>query len=147
MNKYRKYVGIKHSWEDINCLTLIEWIYKEHLNIDFMPMWKRAQRENGTTAVDRHWYHTYGASYLLNELEYWTKIDLSNVQEFDILIFVTRSNLPVHFGMFIGDNRFIEILENNYSQITELDDKHRRLLQLENTSAGIYRHKEIEPIS
>ena len=31
MNKYLKYLGIKHEYDDLNCITLIDMIYKEVL--------------------------------------------------------------------------------------------------------------------
>lgn len=141
MQKYRKYIGLKHSWEAINCLTLIENIYKDFLSIDFSNMWKRAGRYDGVTKIDKNWHRQYGAPTLLNELQHWIKVPLLNVQEYDILVFTSRQNIPFHFAMYIGDNLIIHITEGNYSTIAELDETRRKNLELEGTSSGIYRER------
>lgn len=122
LEKYIPYLSIKHSWDRFNCLTLIELLYKDFLNIDFNSVWKRQNRLNGTTNIDRKWFLKYTKKHIDNETKYWKKIDLVDLQEFDILIFITKKGRIFHFAMYIGENKFINIQENSYCTISEFDE-------------------------
>ena len=122
MNKYYKYLKLKHSWNDINCLTLLVLIYKQELGIDLSDIWQRAGRIDGTTNITKHWFYTYGAAYLINELKYWKKISLVNIQEYDFLVITDRTNRPIHFGSYISNNKYVHIVENSSVQIGTIND-------------------------
>ena len=91
-------------------------------------MWKRLDRLDGTTEVDRNWFKNYGAKELLNEVQYWEKINLTDLQEYDILVFTSRKGSPIHFGMYIETNQFIHVEEDRNCSISLLDDEYREKL-------------------
>lgn len=140
IGKYQEYLTLTHEWEDLNCLTLLEHLYKKYLNIDFMDTWLRADRKDGSTNIDARWFAKYRREDFLNEISNWIKIELTQIKEFDILVFTSKGNLPKHFGMYIGQNYMIHMLQNNPCQISFLDDTYRDKLNIENTASGIYRH-------
>jgi len=124
MNKYTKYLTLKHSWSGINCLTLIELIYKEQLNKSFFKVWQRAEREDGTTNVARKWFKEY-TTQIINEIKNWNKISLPEITEYDIIVFRSKRGIINHFGMYIGNNQFIHIMDGCYATISELNDEWR----------------------
>src|ERR1051326_5664105 len=95
LKKYYKYLNINHSWSEINCLTLIELIYKDELKIDFQDTWLRTKPEK----IDKNWFKIYGTNIFQDELKHWINIPLTNLMEYDILVYTTKEGIPVHFGM------------------------------------------------
>jgi cell wall-associated NlpC family hydrolase len=125
--KYIPYIGLKHDWNTINCLTIIEKIYKEKLGITFDDVWKRAGRVDGTSNLDRKWFIKYGLDSVMIELQNWQKIPLTKLKEYDILVFVKKER-PWHFGMYIDANKFIHVEENSFVTISELSQEYRDIL-------------------
>ena len=137
MNKYYKYLQIKHTYGKINCLTLIELIYKEKLKIDMSETWQRAGRHDGTSQVDKKWFLKYTIESVKKELQHWIYVSITDIKEYDIVIFVSKKMRPLHFGMYIGDNKYIHLPENSNCHISELNLKERELL------FGVYRHPKL----
>ncbi len=135
MEKYLPYLKIKHSWDKINCLTLIEDIYNKQLNIDFFATWERLKRTDGTSNIDKFWFRKYTINELENELQYWKKINITESQEYDVLVFTSLKKVPIHFGMYIHSNKFIHVIEEQYCRFSELDQEYRDKLR------GVYRHE------
>ena len=46
MFNYYHYLNIKHSWTGINCLTLIEDIYRQERGIDFKKSFNRLEAKD-----------------------------------------------------------------------------------------------------
>jgi hypothetical protein len=135
MMKYLKYLPLKHSYEGINCISLLEFIYRSE-NHDltlFGKIWKDFGLENGKVR---------NAKWTVDPalLECWLcqnalKIELTELKEFDLLIFKNlRTGKISHFGMYIGDNRFIHLPESGYVQIEDYNQKWREV------TYGAYRH-------
>lgn len=136
IQKYNKYLSIKHDWDNNNCLTIIRDIYKENLNIDLNAIFFRADTD-GISDVDTNWYKKWDEGYLKNELKHWKKINLPDLQEYDILIFISKKSRNMHFGMYIESNTFIHLRERQYVTFNLLDAVWRNMLY------GCYRHYEL----
>lgn len=136
MQKYRKYLTIKHDWDKDNCVTIIRDIYKDFLNIDLNDIFSQSTT-NLVNNADNNWYKKWGKSELRNELKHWTKINLPDLQEYDILIFISEKSGNMHFGLYIESNTFIHLREGQYVTFTLLDDVWRKMLY------GCYRHNEL----
>lgn len=136
MQKYTKYLTIKHNWKDNNCATIIRDIYKEHLNIDLNDIFSKDVSKLVNEA-DTNWYKNWGKTELHNELKQWTKINLHELREYDILIFISKNSGNMHFGMYLESNTFIHLKEGQYVTLGLLDDVWRKLLY------GCYRHNEL----
>ncbi len=143
LGKYQEYLHLTHEWEGLNCLTLLEHLYKKYLDMDFMDTWIRAGRKNGTSNVTSKWFIQYGKEDFQNEIKNWIKINIKETKEFDILVFTNKRNIPLHFGMYIGQNYFIHMSEKIPCRISVLDSNYREKLNLKNTLSGIYRHVKL----
>lgn len=136
-NKYIKYLIYKHTWNYINCLTLIELIYEEQLGIDFSDIWDELEIPDGTTDANINWFKKYHKKFLKLKLLNWTKISLQQLQEYDIILFKNRKGLINHFGMYIGENKFIHVEQDIYTNINELNEHWR------DSILAIYRHNDL----
>ena len=45
------------------------------------------------------------------------KVDLTDLQEYDVILFKSSKNRPIHFGMYVGEGKFIHIEEKHKSEI------------------------------
>ena len=119
-DKYVPYLKIKHEWDNINCYTLIELIYLSHLSIDL----KNSLGKNigYCEHMNKRWFiANFTKAHLDKELENWDKISLTDLKEFDILVFTNKKNRPFHFGLYIAQNTFIHLEENSYCCFSLLD--------------------------
>lgn len=137
MRKYIHYLDVAHSWGGINCFTLIEDIYNNFLNIDLSDIWKRVGWEDGKTGIDRTWIRKYQYKQLLNEMKYWDKVEITDLQEFDILVFTSKQNNPIHFGLYVGQNTFLHVEEKSFCSFALFDDVHRGRFY------GAFRHRSL----
>lgn len=137
INKYIPYLHLKHNYEGLNCLTIIEKLYKDFLHIELNNIWKRTGREDGSTDVNSRWYQKYTMVDVENEVAHWKKVDITDIKEYDVIVFVSKRNRPLHFGMSTGYNNFIHLPEKSTCHISELDMTWRERIY------GIYRHNEL----
>lgn len=125
--KYLKYLGIKHNYTENNCITLIASIYKNELNSNvFDGLWEYLDLPEGKPQDGRGWMKRFSIS----SLETWastvaTKVNLTELQEYDVIIFKSRRLIPTHFGLYIENNRFIHLEEGRFSRIDVLDQEYR----------------------
>lgn len=131
MNKYLHYLKIKHSWTGINCITLIEDIYLTMLNISLKDSWNRF---NLGKQLNSDWAKKYTLDLIEKESKFWKKIPITDLQEFDILFFVSKKNIPLHFGLYIHSNTFIHVEDKSYCTFSELNQYYRDMLY------GCYRY-------
>lgn len=135
--KYREYLNRKHDWDNFNCITVIEDIYRKYTNVTLDASWDRMGKGK---VFNKQWRTRYDMEVLVNELnKYWQKIDIKELQEFDLLFFIlpktkNRIIVPNHFGMYIDQNKFIHVPGGMYCTFSELDNNYRNVLQ------GCYRH-------
>tara|TARA_B110000503_G_C7118037_1_gene401216 strand:+ start:279 stop:698 length:420 start_codon:yes stop_codon:yes gene_type:complete len=124
--KYDKYLGIKHSYTQINCVSLLDIIYKEQLHSNaFTKICGMLDIKSLYAYKDKQWMHNIKKS----EVEACItsiarKIILTDIQEYDVILFRHKKVLT-HFGMYIGQNSFIHVEEGRESKIDKLTDKWR----------------------
>jgi hypothetical protein len=128
--KYLNYLNIKHDYERHNCITIISYIYKEHLSLNtFDTIWKLTNLSNGKITEGRNWMKRFS----LQDIEIWAstvarKVNLTELQEYDVILFKSSSSLPTHFGLYVGDNKFLHLEEGKHSKIDRLDERWRALI-------------------
>ena len=132
MTDYTKYLGIKHNYQNINCITLIEKIYKEELNSKvFQSLWTHLNLSEGKPLEGRRWKF----KITLEKIEEWVdsnaiKVDLTDIEEYDGIVFKSKKNRPIHFGMYITNNNFIHVEEETGSRISALDQEWRNQIHV-----------------
>ena len=142
MQKYRKYLGIKHDYYNTNCITLIADIYKNELyNEDiFKEIWDYLDIKDGHPEYKGKWWKFFDLKRWNKFLkEYCKKIEnLTEIQEYDVIVFnASRRQIPIHFGMYIGQNMMIHLQEKSYSKIEMLSDMWRGRIH------SVYRRKMV----
>ena len=126
-SKYIKYIGIKHNYLENNCITLIDSIYKNELNSNvFESLWEPLGLPGGKPKDGRGWMKRLS----VQTLEDWAttvaiKVYLTELQEYDVIIFKSRRLIPTHFGLYVENNRFIHLAEGKFSKIDVLDQEYR----------------------
>jgi hypothetical protein len=123
MTDYTKYLGIKHDYSTNNCITIISDIYKQELNSNvFDSIWEYTGINNGVVEDGRNWRKRFSIKSINNwASKVATKVILTNVQEYDVILFRSGRFLPTHFGMYIHSNKFIHLAEGKYSTISLLN--------------------------
>lgn len=128
--KYLKYLGIKHNYLENNCITIINDIYKKELNsYVFDPLWDYLNMPEGKPIDGKAWMRRFsiqdiekGASLVAK------KVNLTDLQEYDVILFKSGRLVPTHFGMYVGYNKFIHLEEGRLSKIDNLDDNWRVMI-------------------
>jgi len=126
-SKYIKYIGIKHNYLENNCITLIDSIYKNELNSNvFESLWEPLGLPGGKPKDGRGWMKRLS----VQTLEDWAttvaiKVYLTELQEYDVIIFKSGRLIPTHFGLYIEANRFIHLPEGKKSSIELLNQNWR----------------------
>jgi cell wall-associated NlpC family hydrolase len=140
MQKYRKYLGRQHDYFNTNCITLIADIYQEELQRDdFKKIWDYLEIKEGHPEQKSRWWKIYTLQRLLEcTKEYATEVkDITQLQEYDVIMFKSEKSSPLHFGMYIGQNMMIHIEEKSYSRIDMLNQDWREKIY------GVYRRKVV----
>lgn len=141
MEKYKKYLGKKHNYLNTNCITLIAEIYETELQRDdFKKIWEFVNIKEGHPEQESRWGKFFTLKKLLKcAHEYGIKIEkLTDIEEYDFIIFTTKKRkIPIHFGMYIGQNMMIHIEEGSYSKIDMLNDNWRERIH------SVYRRKMV----
>lgn len=125
--KYTKYLGKKHDYSENNCITLINEIYKTELQSNiFDSVWDYINIPEGKPPDGKAWMRRIS----LESLETWAslnakKVILTDIQEYDVIIFKAGRLVPTHFGMYISNNKFIHLEEGRFSRIDSLNDNWR----------------------
>ena len=142
MEKYKKYLGIKHDYNDQTCISLIADIYKNELQDDslFTILWKWIGMNKGRHNHGSKWWKFIDSENFNKFLnEYAIKIDnIIDIQEYDVIMFSNlRRRIPIHFGMYIGQNMMIHMQEKSYSKIEMLSEMWRGRIH------SVYRSKMV----
>tara|TARA_R110001592_G_scaffold31447_7_gene110829 strand:- start:117 stop:509 length:393 start_codon:yes stop_codon:yes gene_type:complete len=111
----QKYLGLYHSYEDINCITLIKNFYFLELNLQFsLPDYP----------VSRHWIKQFTTT----SIDSWAaqcakKVSLTNAKDYDVIAFKSeKTNLVIHFGMYLMPSKMLHIEEGGISRVETLSD-------------------------
>ena len=110
-----KYIGIRHSYDEINCITLIKNFYHTELNLQFsLPNYP----------LSRHWIKEFTTV----SIDKWAaqcakKVSLTNAKDYDVIAFKSeKTNLVIHFGMYLMPSKMLHIEEGGISRVETLSD-------------------------
>ena len=142
MEKYQKYLGIKHNYYNTNCITLIANIYKNELQNEdiFKKIWDCLDIKEGHPEHEEKWWKFFDLKKWNTFLkDHCKKIEnLTDIKEYDVIVFsVSRRRIPTHFGMYIGQNYMIHLEDKNTSKIEMLNDDWRGKIH------SVYRRKMV----
>ena len=125
-----KYIGIRHSYNEINCITLIKNFYHTELNLQFSlpnyPLSSHWIKEFTTVSIDK-W-----------AAQCAKKVSLTNAKDYDVIAFKSeKTNLIIPFGMYLMASKMLHIEEGGLSRVETLSD-----YWIENIHS-IYRHDNL----
>ena len=111
----RDFIGLPHSYDTINCITLIKNFYYIKLNLEFSlpeyPHSKHWIKEFTTTSID-NW-----------AAQCAKKVSLTNAKDYDVIAFKSeKTNLIIHFGMYLMPSKMLHIEEGGISCVETLSD-------------------------
>ena len=126
----RNYIGLRHSYDSVNCITIIKDFYLKKLNLEFSlpdyPLSKHWIKEFTTTSID-NWAAKCAK-----------KVSLTNAKDYDVIAFKSeKTNLVIHFGMYLMPSKMLHIEEGGISRVETLSD-----YWVENIHS-IYRHDNL----
>ena len=126
----RDFIGLSHSYDTINCITLIKNFYYMKLNLEFsLPEYPHSKlwiKEFTTTSID-NW-----------AAQCAKKVSLTNAKDYDVIAFKSeKTNLIIHFGMYLIPSKMLHIEEGGISRVETLSD-----YWVENIHS-IYRHDSL----
>ena len=124
------YIGIKHQYGIFDCIILVQQFYKNELGVSLdLPPYSHSaawMKQFTTTNFDER------AS------KYGTKVPLTGARNYDLIVFKSaKSELLIHFGIYIMPNKMLHVEEGMTSRIDTLSDYW--LSQLH----AIYRHDKL----
>ena len=124
----QQYLGLKHSYTDINCITLVKKIYLAELGIVIeLPEYPQSQK----------WMRVFNVDAFDKSIEgIAQKIPLTAAKNFDLLVFKQRNTIT-HFGLFLSGNKMLHIESNSFSKIELLNSYWRDQLY------AVYRHSSL----
>lgn len=124
------YLGIKHAYGSYDCITLVQQFYENELNCSFnIPVYPSS----------RLWMKKYTVEFLDEwASKYGKKVSLTDAKNYDLISFKSKkSNLLIHFGLYIKPNKMLHVEEGNTSRVDNLSE-----YWLEHLHA-IYRHDKM----
>ena len=130
------YLGQRHSYAGVNCITIISAFYENELKINvFKKLFDTIKKDNKNITT-RRWMK----EITLENIDNWAatcarKVSLTNAQNYDVIVFRSlRGENPIHFGLYINYMRMFHLEEGAHSMITSLDNYWRERLY------AVYRH-------
>ena len=132
LDNLKNYLNVAHNYQNSNCLGLIARFYETELKIPFDE--ERILFNNFCiTSIKDLRRIPIDRVYTLKN---WIKIDLTNLQEFDIIVY-TRQQRLAHFSMYVGQYKILDLAENQRSVLKHLNDTNR------NNIEGAIRHRQL----
>jgi|TARA_R110001592_G_scaffold280259_4_gene547645 hypothetical protein len=117
------YLGQRHSYAGINCITIISAFYENELKIKvFKDLFEKIKKDNKDIST-RRWMK----QITLENIDSWAatcakKVSLTNAQNYDVIVFRSlRGENPIHFGLYIDSMRMFHLEEGAHSMITSID--------------------------
>ena len=111
----QQYLGLKHEYGVIDCIELLRQFYNNELSLDFpLPIYLKS----------RSWMKHFST----HNVDLWAetcfiKVNLTHAENYDIIAFKSdRSDLIIHFGLFLKPTRMLHIEEGGVSCIDTLSD-------------------------
>jgi cell wall-associated NlpC family hydrolase len=114
-NLLLKYIGHKHQYGIFDCIILVQQFYKNELGVSFdLPPYPHSaqwMKEFTTTSFDER------------AAKYGTKVPLTGAKNYDLIVFKSeKSELLIHFGIYIMPNKMLHVEEGMTSRIDTLSD-------------------------
>jgi len=111
----RDFIGLRHSYDEVNCITIIRNFYYINLGLQFSlpdyPLSKHWIKEFTTTSID-NW-----------AAQCAKKVSLTNAKDYDVIAFKSeKTNLVIHFGMYLMPSKMLHIEEGGISCVETLSD-------------------------
>lgn len=115
LNPVTRYIGIPHNYGSFDCITLVEQFYKQELGITI---------EIPPYTPSRAWMKQYNTeSFDEAASKYGKKVLLTDAKNYDLISFKSsKTNLLIHFGLYIKPNRMLHVEEGKTSQVGQLSD-------------------------
>ena len=130
MHNIQNYLGIPHNYGHYDCVTLVQQFYEKELACSFnLPEYphSRIWMKQFTTEFLDEWAAKYGK-----------KVSLTDAKNYDLISFKSKkSNLLIHFGLYLIPNRMLHVEEGKASQVEQLSDYWLQHLH------AIYRHDKL----
>ena len=109
------YLGHRHVYGQMDCIELIRIFYKHELKLDFnLPAYTKSRqwmKDFSTEGVDK-WASTYA-----------TKVNLTDARDYDVIAYKSnKSNLIIHFGIYLAPVGMLHIEEGGVSCVETLSD-------------------------
>lgn len=111
----QRYLGLKHNYTDVNCISLIQSFYINELGIHFdTPNYPKSRR----------WLKSYDPSFMEEWVSKdWTKVQLTDAKNYDVMIYKSeKTQLITHFGMYLMPSKMLHIEEGGFSCVQTLSD-------------------------
>lgn len=125
LSRVHNYIGLQHNYGTIDCIKLIQLVYKSEFNIEIeLPEYSHSKR----------WIKEFSVDSIEKILSKNTrKISLTDANNFDLMIFKQGNNIS-HFGVFIKPFKLLHVEEHSTSKIEDLNPYWINYLY------GVYRH-------
>lgn len=130
MPNIQRYLGMPHIYGSYDCIVLVQQFYEKELGCSFdLPTYPHS----------RQWMKQYTIDFLDERAsKYGKKVSLTDAQDYDLISFKSKkSNLLIHFGLYIKPNRMLHVEEGKASQVEQLSDYWLQHLH------AIYRHDKL----
>ena len=109
----QKYLGLRHSYGETDCIELIRYFYKNELSLDFsLPSYpkSRAWMKHFSTKNVDGWASTCAI-----------KVKLTEAENYDVIAFKSdKSDLVIHFALFLKPTQMLHIEEGGVSRVETL---------------------------
>ena len=125
--------------EHYNCIHMVEEIYKDHLGIDFSNEYDKLEmnpKEIGRV-YGRRFHIRITLDYIKRSLEEHIQVELKDIQEHDMIIFMAKKERLAHFGLYMGNYQYIHLPLDGIVCIDEFNE------DVMNRIYKIYRHKDV----
>lgn len=110
-----KYLGHKHEYGKFDCIILVQKFYSTELGVSFdLPPYPHSSS----------WMkHFTTVSFDERAAKYGTKVPLTAAKNYDLMVFKSdKSELLIHFGIYIMPNQILHVEEKGTSRIELLSD-------------------------
>jgi cell wall-associated NlpC family hydrolase len=107
------YLGKKHQYGVMDCITLVHSFYTKELGVSFdLPPY----------SYSRRWMKEFSTeSFDARASKYGKKVSLTDAKNYDLISFKSvKSNLLIHFGIYLIPNRMLHVEEGSSSCIDNL---------------------------
>ena len=123
------YLGLRHCYGELDCITLIKTFYERELGVSFeLPKYDHSNR--------------WVLGFTQQQLNDWIsksaiKTSLTTAKNYDLIAFKSKQNRINHFAMFLAPTSMLHVEEGSSSKIEMLNDNWINLVY------AVYRHEQL----